>query len=151
KEISQILSVLAGIKLTSIYYPLKKLEENGLVIKNIEKKGKRPPRFVYSLTNSGERRLLELLNKSLLVLQRPQFNLDLALYFLHYLKPQNAKRRLRARILILRRLIKAIKKMLVSLKEKNNLRLISILEHNERMVEAELSFLKRFLEEFYGD
>ena len=85
-KIKEILSLFAGVELKSIYYPLSVLEKNGLLEKRAGKEGRRPQRFVYELTNRGEARFEELLNKSFLDLKRPQFSLDLSLYFLRFIK-----------------------------------------------------------------
>ncbi|HLD83077.1 MAG TPA: PadR family transcriptional regulator [Candidatus Omnitrophota bacterium] len=144
-KIKEILSIFAGIRLKSIYYPLKVLEKRGLVEKNTAKLGRRPERLVYKLTEKGKTRFKELLNKSFLDLKRPQFSLDLSLYFLHYLKPDITRRRLRARQRILRRIAVNIKQTISSLPKKKDSCLSLILEHNLQMLEAELSFLKHLL------
>jgi DNA-binding PadR family transcriptional regulator len=143
KEIKEVLSVFAGTNLKSIYYPLRMLEQSGLVEKNSAKVGKRPVRFVYKLTSKGESKFNELLNKSLLSFRRPQFSLDLSLYFLKHIKPAIAKRRLRARLLILKKLSKELRVTINSLKNKNPpvLSLSNILEHNLGLLEAESKFL----------
>jgi len=141
-KIRKILSLFAGIDLKSIYYPLRVLEKKGLVTKRISKAGRRPLRFVYALTPKGENHFDELLSKSLLNFKRPQFSLDLSLYFLHYMKTSIARRRLRARTLILKKLSKGLRQMINSLKKKRPLSLIRILEHNYQMVDTEYQFLK---------
>ncbi len=72
-KIKGILSLFAGLDLKSIYYPLKILENKGLVAKRASKPGRRPQRFVYALTRKGENRFNELLSKSFLNFKRPQF------------------------------------------------------------------------------
>jgi len=139
-RVKEILSLFAGIELKSVYYPLKILERKGLIAKKIAKVGRRPKRFVYTLTSKGKRRFEELLSKSLLELKRPQFNLDLSLYFLHYLKPLSAKRRLRARLSILNKISSGIRKISKPAKARKP-SLSRILEHNLRMLEAESQFL----------
>lgn len=141
KDIKDILSLFAGVDLKSIYYPLRVLEKRGLITKRIAKAGRRPERFVYALSGKGQSHFQELLAKSLLNFKRPQFSLDLSLYFLHHIRPDIAKRRLRARILILKKLLKSLKQMVSSLKKKSSLSLIRILEHNRQMVETEYKFL----------
>lgn len=146
KRIKEILSLFAGIDLKSIYYPLGVLEKKGLVLKRISKKGRRPIRFVYTLTTKGENRFQELLKKSLLNFKRPEFSLDLSLYFLNYIKPQVAKRRLRGRVFILNRIAKGLKQMS---KNQNKKRfsdsLVRILEHNLKLLEAESQFLTHLI------
>lgn len=141
RKIKEILSLFAGVDLKSIYYPLRLLEKKGLVLKQIMQEGRRPVRFVYKLTLKGQNRFNELLSESLLNFKRPQFSLDLSLYFLHYMKPTIAKRRLQARIFILNKLIKDLKQLLKSLKNKKPSSLVHILEHNLQMVETESRFL----------
>ena len=143
-RIKEILSIFAGVDLQSIYYPLQVLEKKGLVAKRSVKSGRRPQRLVYCLTPKGESRFGELLNKSLLDFKRPQFSLDLSLYFLNYLDSPIASRRLRARIYILKRIARGLRQMLNSLKNKKTLSLHYIVEHNLRMLEAEARFLAKF-------
>lgn len=137
----EILSLFAGVDLKSIYYPLRILEKKGLVTKSRSKTSRRPERFVYSLTHKGELRFDELLSKSLLDFKRPQFSLDLSLYFLHYLKPVAARRRLRARMQILKKISLGLQQMINSFSRKKPASLKSILEHNLQQVEAESRFL----------
>lgn len=144
-KIKEILSLFAGVDLKSIYYPLRILEKSGLVLKRITQAGRRPKRFSYCLTPKGEARFQELLNKSFLNFKRPQFSLDLSLYFLNYSKPEIAKRRLRARLQILNRLIKSLKQMATSLKKESPLSLARILEHNLQMAKTESRFLSRLI------
>lgn len=143
-KIKEILSLFAGVELKSIYYPLRLLERAGFVTKLAGKAGRRPQRFVYSLTPRGEARFKELLNKSFLNFKRPHFSLDLSLYFLAFVKPPVAKRRLRARMSILKNLYRELKQLINSMKNKK-LSLAYILEHNLRMVEAEYKFLSNLV------
>ncbi|MDD5156233.1 MAG: PadR family transcriptional regulator [Candidatus Omnitrophica bacterium] len=145
KKIKEILSLFAGLDFKSIYYPLRILEKKGLVVKRINKAGRRPQRFVYELTPKGKERFKQLLTKSFLDLRRPQFSLDLSLYFLNYVQPDIAKRRLRARMSVLGRLSRDLTQMLGSLKNKKDSSLARILEHNLQMVQAESGFLKHLV------
>lgn len=144
-KIKQILSLFAGVDLKSIYYPLRILEKKGLVVKRASKEGRRPERFIYCLTPCGQSRFKELLNKSFLNFKRPQFSLDLTLYFLAYIEPARLKRRLRGRLLILRKLTKGLRQMANDLRKKESVSLIYILEHNLQMVEAEFKFLSKLI------
>ena len=141
KKIREILFLFAGIDLKSIYYPLRILEKKGLVINRINKFGRRPERFVYELTAKGKERFKRLLTESFLNFKRPQFSLDLSLYFLNYMQPDIARRRLRARMLVLDKLTRNLTQMLNSLKKKKNSSLAHILEHNLQMVKTESRFL----------
>lgn len=145
KKIKEILSLFVGVDLKSIYYPLRILEEKNLVTKKISKAGRRPQRLVYALTSKGESRFNQLLTKSLLNFKRPQFSLDLSLYFLNYMQPDIVKRRLRARMVILARLSKNLRQMASSLGKKKPSSLAYILEHDLEMVETEYKFLFRLI------
>lgn len=145
KKIKEILSLFAGIDLKSIYYPLRILEKKGLVTKRITKPGRRPQRLVYALTPKGESRFKELLTQSLLNFKRPQFSLDLSLYFLNYLKPNILKRRLRARLHVLGGLSRGLRQMICSLEKQKSASLVYILEHNLQMVETESKFLTNLI------
>jgi DNA-binding PadR family transcriptional regulator len=145
KKIKEIPALFAGTNLKSIYYPLRILEKDGLVIKRINQSGKRPQRLVYALTKKGESKFHDLLTKSLLDFKRPQFSLDLSLYFLHYLKPEIARRRLRARTQVLKKLSRVLRQMGASRRKKRPLSLAYILEHDLQMVEAESSFLANLI------
>jgi len=146
RKIEEILSIFAGVDLKSIYYPLRILEKQGLVAKKINRQGRRPQRIVYALTPKGESRFNELLSRSFLDFKRPQFSLDLSLYFLHHLKPGVVKRRLRARQLILRRIARGLEQMIRSQKAKRTRSLGRILEHNLQMVETESKFLSDLIQ-----
>jgi DNA-binding PadR family transcriptional regulator len=143
-----ILSLFAGVDLKSIYYPLKILEKKGLVAKRASKPGPRPQRFVYTLTPKGENRFNELLSRSFLNFKRPQFSLDLSLYFLNYIKSDVAKRRLRARLVVLKKLAKSLRKTACSLRKKRAVSLAYILEHDLQMVETESRFLSGLIKTF---
>ncbi|MDP2941846.1 MAG: PadR family transcriptional regulator [Candidatus Omnitrophota bacterium] len=145
RKIKEIVSLFAGINIKSVYYPLKVLEEAGLVEKRAAKPGRRPERIVYGLTPEGEGRFTELLSRSLLSFKRPQFSLDLSLYFLRYMPAAEARRRLRARILLLKRLSRSLRQMISALKEKGEPTLIYISQHNLQMVETESKFLQQLI------
>lgn len=145
KEIKEILSLFAGIDIESIYYPLQILEKKGLVVKRMAKQGRRPQRLVYALTPKGETHFQDLLTSSLLNFKRPQFSLDLSLYFLRYIKPAIAKRRLRARMLILKKLTRDLRQTIGALKKKKASSLVYICEHNLQMVETESKFLANLI------
>jgi len=144
-KIKQILALFAGVELKSIYYPLRILEKRGLVAKRTLKPGKRPERMVYALTSKGQARFNELLNKSLLNLKRPQFSLDLSLYFLHYMKPAQARRRLRARLHMLNKISHGLEQMARTSSKGKSVPLSRILEHNYRLLKAESQFISQLI------
>lgn len=142
KKIREILFLFAGVDLKSIYYPLGILEKKGYVHKRIGRQGKRPERYVYALTPLGETRFNELLSKSFLDFKRPQFSLDLSLYFLQYIPAHVSRRRLRARLQLLSGLCRSMRQMITAARKKGPRQLTYILEHNLSMVEAEATFLR---------
>jgi len=144
-KIKEILNLFAGVELKSIYYPLRILEKKGLVQKHSGKFGRRPQHYVYKLTPKGEARFGELLNKSFLDFKRPQFSLDLSLYFLKFIKPAVAERRLRGRIFILHKVAKDLRGLLKNQKQEIPASSLRILEHNLKMLEAETGFLEGLL------
>jgi DNA-binding PadR family transcriptional regulator len=123
------------------------LERKGLIAKKIEKISKRPKRIVYTLTVKGRARFNELLSRSILELKRPQFNLDLSLYFLHYLKPLSAQRRLRARLSILNKITLGLTQISKTKTNRKHSSLSRILEHNLKMLEAESQFLSGLIKD----
>ena len=140
-KVREILSLFAGVELKSVYYPLKILEKKGLITARADKKGARPERFVYCLTDKGKVRFETLLNKNLLDFKRPQFTLDLSLYFLNFLQPALARRRLEKRLEILKKISRGIEEMLNSPELKKSISLSRIMEHNLCLLSAESAFL----------
>jgi DNA-binding PadR family transcriptional regulator len=115
------------------------------VTKLTAKQGRRPERFVYCLTVKGKERFEELLSKNILDFKRPQFTLDLSLYFLSYLPANLARRRLVARLSILNKISLSIQKLLNSKELKGSLPHSRILEHNLCLLRAESEFLSSLL------
>jgi len=145
KRINKIFALFAGIDLKSIYYPLRVLEKKGLILKRAVQSGRHPPRRVYTLTPKGQKRFDELLAKSFLNFKRPQFSLDLSLYFLDYIEADIARRRLRGRMRLLHQLSRGLKQTVYSLKNKKPQSLVYILEHDLQMVDTELKFLSNLI------
>ena len=146
RKIKEVLSLFAGLEIKSIYYPLRVLEKKGLVTKRVAKQPNRPQRLIYSLTEQGEARFNSLLLRSFLDFKRPQFSLDISLYFLRYVKPKLIKRRIQARIRLLERISRGINQMIRSLKLKKSPSFLwLILEHNLEMLNTEVRFLGRLL------
>lgn len=143
--IQDVIFTFAPSENKSIYYPLKKMEKQGLVIKEAARAGQRPQRYVYSITKEGEREFYRLLNKSFLTVKRPYFNIDLSLYFMPYIKQSTAHRRLRGRLVVLKGIMRDLKKFLKTLNTKKSFNLVLILEHNLELVKAEMKFLERLL------
>ena len=143
--IDEELFPFVGLKIKSIYYPLKKMEKLGLVKKDVGREGKWPEKYVYSLTPKGGKIFDHLVTDSFLSIERPYFNIDLALYFLQYVDKKIAQRQLRGRVIFLRRIrreLQAIKKnMRIG---KGHLEII--LDHDLDLVEAEINSIAKLTE-----
>ena len=134
-----------GLKIKSIYYPLNKMEKLGLVSKDVGREGKWPEKFVYSLTPKGEKIFDHLITESFLTIERPYFNIDLSLYFLHYVDKKIAKRQLRGRVIFLKRIQRnflAIEKNISSAKK----HLHVIINHDLDLVDAEIKSISNLIE-----
>ncbi len=145
RKIEEEIFQFVGLKIKSIYYPLKKMEKLGLVKKDVGREGKWPEKFVYSITPKGEKIFDHLVNESFLSIERPYFNIDLALYFLPYVDKKIAQRRMRARIIFLNR----IKRDLEALKHKvdtDSRHLLVILDHDLDLVGAEIKSIARLIQ-----
>lgn len=145
RKIKEIISLFAGVEPKSIYYPLRILEKKGLITKRVSKPGRHPERLIYALSLKGKARFDELLAKSFLNFKRPQFSLDLSLYFLNYVQPDIARRRMRARLLILKKISKGLGQLIKSQGTNKPASLTRILEHNLQMVQAESGFLAHLI------
>ncbi len=145
RQIEEELFPFIGLKIKSIYYPLKKMEQLGLINKDVGREGKWPEKFVYSITPKGEKIFYHLVTESFLSIERPYFNIDMAFYFLPYVDEKIARRHLRARVILLRR----IERDLQSLKKNPKptaTHLNIILEHEIDLVSAEIKSIARLID-----
>jgi DNA-binding PadR family transcriptional regulator len=145
RQLKEVLTPFISLQIKSIYYPLKKMEEKGFIQKETGREGRWPEKYVYRITKEGERRFQEVLNESFLAVQRPYFNVDLSLFFLPYVQPEVAMRRLRARIIFLKRIQRDLLKLKTNLKTKQK-HLSIILTHNIDLVEAEIDSISRLIQ-----
>ena len=143
------LSPFLGVSSTPLYYLLKKLEQEGMVTKWSTVSGRRPKKYVYSLTAKGQEEIKELLLKNITHVQRPFFNLDVSLYFLNFLDPQDVVETLKERLRESRKL-----RFLLQRQKKNlefdaaRRREYIITAHNIRLTEAEMDCVKDLIEAF---
>lgn len=73
----------AKIKLASIYTTLSRLEEQGLIKSEKEKVGNMPERNVYSITEKGQTRLSDMVEKLLVEDDRPEWLFGLGVAFIY--------------------------------------------------------------------
>jgi DNA-binding PadR family transcriptional regulator len=144
-QIKDELAPFISIDVNSIYYPLKKLEQSGLIKRSVGKEGNWPEKNVYSVTSKGKKRFNELINRSFLSIERPYFQINLSFYFLNYVDPMEVKRRLKSRIVRLNK----VRKHLIDLLERPLLSsgpLARIVRHDLDLCEAEIHSVTRLIE-----
>jgi len=144
RVIEEELSAFVGLKIKSIYYPLKRMEKLGLISKDVGREGKWPEKFVYSLTSKGEKIFEHLITESFLTIERPYFKLDLSLYFIQYVDKSMAKRQLGGRIRFLKRIKRNIANLKVKIKPTQK-HLLVIIDHDLDLVDAEIKSLDRLV------
>ncbi|OGX24537.1 MAG: hypothetical protein A2787_06990 [Omnitrophica WOR_2 bacterium RIFCSPHIGHO2_01_FULL_48_9] len=137
RQIEEELFPFIGLKIKSIYYPLRKMEQLGLINKDIGREGKWPEKYVYSITPKGQKIFDHLITESFLSIERPYFNIDLSLYFLDYVDKGIARRHLRARVIFLKRIKRDLENLKKGMKAPKR-HLAIILEHDVDLVEAEI-------------
>ena len=134
---------------TSLYYTLKKLEQEGLVTKWSTVSGRRPTKYVYSLTARGQEEIKRLLLENITYLHRPSFNLDISLYFLNFLTPQDVVKTLQRRLRESRKLKYLLQKQKRGLAvDATRRREYIITTHNIRFAQAEIEFVQDLIEAF---
>jgi len=145
RQIEEELVPFLGLKIKSIYYPLRKMEKLGLVSKDIGREGHFPEKFTYSITDKGKKIFDHLLTESFLSIERPYFNIDLSLYFLPHVNKKIAHRRLRARVIFLKRIQRDLESIQQNLKNTSQ-HLKIILEHDLDLVYAEIKSIAKLIE-----
>lgn len=141
KLIREIAAKYASIDSTSIYYPLKRMQKEGLLTeKHIKTKG-RLERFVYHITKKGKAAFKKMLYKNFLMLERPFINTDISLYFLKFTNKEMVARRLRQRLSWLGRIEKWLRETESNLaKAKKKEPLFLIIRHNLELINTEIKF-----------
>ena len=146
RQIEKDLAPNIGLNIKSIYYPLHKMEASGLIEKQVGRQGKWPEKYVYRITSKGKKKFDDLMGSSFVSVERPFFQMDLSLYFLHLADKNMAKRRLKTRLALLRR----ISRELAVLKEKSKVKSKSsyfILQHDLDLVEAEIASTDKLIQQ----
>ncbi|MCM8773212.1 MAG: PadR family transcriptional regulator [Candidatus Omnitrophica bacterium] len=141
KIIEKELGVFSKIETKSIYYPLKKMVREGLIKREEIKSNKHINKFVYSITPKGEKEFVALCKEALLSKRRPFIELDIAIYFLPFLKGRDIMPYLRLRL----RFLESVKRWLINKSEElkeapKNLSLL--INHHLKLAVAEKDFLK---------
>ncbi len=145
RQIQQEIVPAIGLKIKSIYYPLQKMQEVGLVEMEVGREGRFPQKQIYRITPKGKKRFEDLISKSFIDVERPYFQVDLSLYFLPLVDQSVAKKRLKTRLAILRQ----IRKDLVGLQKNSSQTkpLMLILSHDLDLVEAEITSISKVIDQ----
>ena len=144
RAIEEELVPFIGLNLKSIYYPLARLEELGFIAKETGREGRWPEKFIYKITPKGRKKFNELIEESFLSIDRPFFEINLSLYFLRYADQKTAKRRLKARVALLKRIRNELQTAKSTLKN-NQLSLPLILQHDLDLIDAEIASSSRLI------
>ena len=146
KFIKDDLGIFSQLNRCSVYYSLNKMEKGGLIVKAEKKGGSNiVKKYIYSVTDKGEREFFKLAKEALISQRRPFIELDIALYFLPFLASSDIIPLLRLRS----RFIDNVKRWL-ALKEKElesyppNLTLL--VKHHHRLADAEKDFIADIIE-----
>lgn len=147
RNIEEDLFPFVALKVKSIYYPLKKMEQLKLVSKDVGREGKFPEKFVYSITPKGKKIFNHLITESFVSIERPYFNIDLSLYFLQYVDKKIVKRQLRGRVIFLNRIMRELHGVKEKTKtSQKHLRII--MDHDLDLVNAEIASIKKLMDTF---
>ncbi len=142
RQIEKELIPTIGLQIKSIYYPLKKMEEAGLIEKEIGRQGRFPQRYIYRITFKGQKKFEDLISSSFVSVERPYFQMDLSLYFLPLVDQAIAKKRLKTRMAIL----KKIRRDLLALNTPSSTKPLElILAHDVELVEAEIASTEKLI------
>ena len=142
-QLEEDLGPNVGLQIKSIYYPLQKMESTGLIEKEMgRKEGRFPEKYVYRITPKGRKKFDELIKHSFLSLERPFFQIDLVFYFLPLIDKSIAKRWLKVRFT----LFKKVKKELTLLQSAAKTKILGIiLQHDLDLVEAEITSTQKII------
>jgi DNA-binding PadR family transcriptional regulator len=145
KFITTDLGVFSEFQNQSIYYPLKKMEKEALIVKKESKDKGHLKKYSYTITAKGQREFMKLCRETLLSQQRPFIELDIALYFLPFLNKKEIMPLLRLRM----RFLEKVKQWLENKEEElrgapRNLMLL--IDHQFTLAGAEKEFLSNMID-----
>ena len=140
------LSFCADLKKSTAYYILNKLERDGHVVQETERKGNRPERRVYELTETGRALFYELLRQNLADFSRTYYDDDIGIAFMDQLPINEAKQLLKTKR---DKLIETLNQFKEVPAHEGSWRFV--IEHNIAHLETEVSWLERMLEELSDD
>jgi DNA-binding PadR family transcriptional regulator len=138
------LGIFSSLENKSFYYPLKIMEEKGLITKEKTQSQEGPVRYVYSITQKGKKEFSRLALKTLMSQKRPFIDIDIPLYFLPYLDKKEVLSRLRLR----KRFLEKVKEWLagnLKLPKKFPIHQQMLLQHHQNLLNAEESFVEKII------
>ena len=146
KFVEKDLHIFSQLSMSSIYYPLKRMEEEGLVKKKRLKGKRHLQREVYSITAKGNKVFTRLCREVLLSQRQPLIESDIALYFLPLLEKKEILPLLRLQLRFLEKvrvwLLKRGKDEAKNIPK--NLALFT--KHHLKLIIAEKEFIKDTIE-----
>lgn len=144
KIIDKVLGVFAELEEKSVYYSLKKMEEEKLIRKEIGTVSKHLQRYTYYITEKGEKEFVKLAMSKFIPTKRPFFEIDIPLYFLPYLNKREVLVRLRLRKRFLDSVKSWIKRVMSSDKNISQHHKL-LLKHHLQLLKAEDKFIDDFI------
>lgn len=144
KIIQKDIGVFSEISTQSIYYPLQKMEEQGLIRREVVKNRGRLTRYIYTITPHGNKEFLNLAESALLSRKRPFMDIDIPLYFLPYLDTKQVLARLRLRKIFLKKAKDWLNAKLATINKSLKHRRL-LLGHHLNLLNAEEKFLEEII------
>ncbi|MBN1933233.1 MAG: PadR family transcriptional regulator [Anaerolineae bacterium] len=151
-ELKQIIEEHMGdwtnIAFGSIYFALNKLADEGFIEQvATEQEGNRPSRTVYQITHAGRAEFLSQLKQVWRTFQQQYFDLDIALFFMDALPPDEVRSCLRARVAQLEQVVAHLNVHQGEEMSKPEVpaRAAAIFDHARRHIAAELAWTQDLL------
>ena len=144
KFIEKKLGIFAQPDIKSIYYPLQKMEREGLIKKRELKGQTHLKKYIYSLTTKGEKEFISICNEALKSSRRPLIDIDIPLYFLPHLSARDVLARLRLRRRFLEKVKTWLQLKLTETKEFPPYQML-LLKHHFNLLGAEEKFVEEFM------
>ncbi|MBN1286634.1 MAG: PadR family transcriptional regulator [Anaerolineae bacterium] len=152
-ELKQLIERYMGdwtsVAFGSIYFALRKLEEDGFIEKlGTEQEGNRPSRSVYQITGTGCAEFLRLLRAVWCAVERQYYDFDIGLFFMDALPGEDVKGYLRERVERLETHLRHVNRHRAEELADETIPLVAatIFEHTLRHLEAELAWTRDVLE-----
>ena len=129
------------LKKPTVYFLLGKMEKAGWVSRTRSRQGKRPPRWVYQITASGEAQFQDLIRQNLSTYVPSRFPGDVGLAFLTAIAPREAADRLHERRMQVEAELNVLRQAPV---HKGSMEWV--LSHQRAHLESELRWLEALIE-----